>query len=212
MVLNKREVVISYILYKGDIPKGLMLGSSIALDTETLGLNNNRDRLCLIQISGGDGKAHLVQFEKDQYNAPNLKKLFQDEKVEKIMHYARFDVAVIHRYVGVSLSNIFCTKIASKLTRTYTDKHGLKDLCKELVGVDLSKHQQTSDWGQENLSKEQLEYAASDVLYLHQIKDKLVEMLKREKRLEIAKSCFNFVPARSELDLIGWADTDIFQH
>lgn len=189
-----------------------MLGSSIALDTETLGLNNNRDRLCLIQISGGDGKAHLVQFEKDQYNAPNLKKLLQDEKIEKIMHYARFDVAVIHRYIGVLLSNIFCTKIASKLTRTYTDKHGLKDLCKELVGIDLSKHQQTSDWGQENLSKEQLEYAASDVLYLHQIKDKLVEMLKREKRLEIAKSCFNFVPARSELDLIGWADTDIFQH
>ncbi len=206
------EVVISYILHKGDIPHGLSLGDSIAIDTETLGLNNNRDRLCLIQISGGDGKAHLVQFEKDQYNASNLKKLLENEKIEKIMHYARFDVAVIHRYLGVSLSNIFCTKIASKLTRTYTDKHGLKDLCKELLGVDLSKHQQTSDWGQANLSKEQLEYAASDVLYLHQLKDKLVDMLKREKRLEIAKACFNFVPARAELDILGWPDTDIFQH
>ena len=199
-------------LHKNDLPDGLDLGSVVAVDSETLGLNPNRDRLCLVQLSSGDGTAHLVQFVDRKYDAPNLKKLLNDRAVTKLFHYARFDVAVFRRYLGVMTAPIYCTKIASKLVRTYTDKHGLKDLVRELLGVDLSKEQQSSDWGAPELSEKQLAYAANDVAYLHRLKEVLDTMLAREGRTEIAKACFSFLPARSELDLAGWSEVDVFSH
>jgi len=199
-------------LHHGDIPEGLSFGPSVAVDTETLGLNPHRDRLCLVQLSSGNGDAHLVQFEPGAYAAPNLKRLLGDPRVTKLFHFARFDVAVLHRFLGITCAPVYCTKIASKLTRTYTDRHGLKDLCKELLGKDLDKQQQSSDWGARELTQEQLTYAASDVLYLHALKAKLDAMLEREGRETLAQACFDFLPTRAVLDLAGWADSDIFAH
>jgi ribonuclease D len=199
-------------LFKGDLPKGRFAGAkAIAIDTETLGLNPNRDRLCLAQLSDGDGNATLVQFGRD-YDAPELKALLTDESVLKIFHFGRFDMAMFQKFLGVMPRPVYCTKIASKLARTYTDRHGLKDLCRELVGVDLSKQQQSSDWGAAELSPEQLNYAASDVLYLHALMERLDAMLKREGREKLARACFEFLPTRVELDLEGWAEMDIFAH
>jgi len=199
-------------LHKGDLPAKLLFGSSVAIDTETLGLNPLRDRLCLAQLSAGDGTAHLVQFADDAYDAPELRRLLVDPKVLKIFHYARFDLAVLSHYLGVMPEPVYCTKIASRLTRTYTDRHGLKDLCKELLSVELSKQQQSSDWGAGQLSDEQLAYAASDVLYLHQLKAALDALLEREGRTDLAQACFDFLPSRARLDLMGWAEQDIFSH
>jgi ribonuclease D len=199
-------------LHKGDLPEGLDLGPSVAIDTETLGLNPVRDRLCLVQLSSGDGTAHLVQFGRDQYHAPHLKRLLSDPKVLKLYHFARFDLATVRRYLGVTAAPVYCTRTASKLARTYTDKHGLKDLVKELLDVDLSKQQQSSDWGAENLTDQQLAYAANDVAFLHRLKDALDKMLIREGRMALAQACFDFLPARAELDLAGWAEGDIFAH
>ena len=199
-------------LHKNDLPGGLDLGPIIAIDTETLGLNPFRDRLCLAQLSSGDGTCHAVQFGAGEYSAPNLKRLLTDPKVTKLFHFARFDMAMFKRHLGVTLAPVYCTKIASKLVRTYTDKHGLKDLVKELLGVDLSKEQQSSDWGAPELSDRQLSYAASDVAHLHRLKDTLDTMLAREGRTAIAKACFEFLPTRVDLDLAGWPDTDIFAH
>lgn len=198
-------------LYQNDLPNDLNLGNSIAIDTETTGLNLKRDRLCVIQISDGNGDAHLVRFDKGNYAAPNLRKLLADKKVLKIFHFARFDLAVLKSHLGLEITNIYCTKIASKLIRTYSDAHGLKAICKELIGVELSKDQQSSDWGNENISEDQIKYAASDVLYLHRLKEKLDEMLKREGRMEIANQCFQFLQTRSTLDLSGF-EGDIFSH
>jgi ribonuclease D len=199
-------------LHKNDLPDGLDLGASVAIDTETLGLNPFRDRLCLAQLSAGDGVCHAVQFAPGEYAAPNLKKLLTDRKVTKLFHFARFDVAVFRRYLGVMTAPIYCTKIASKLVRTYTDKHGLKDLVRELLSVDLSKEQQSSDWGAPTLTEKQLAYAANDVAYLHRLREALDTMLAREGRTELARACFQFLPARAQLDLAGWAETDIFAH
>ena len=199
-------------LHKGDLPDGLDLGSLVAIDSETLGLNPQRDRLCLVQLSSGDGAAHMVQFEAGKYDAPNLKRLLTDPKVTKLLHFARFDVAMFKQYLGVVTAPIYCTKIASKLVRTYTDKHGLKDIVRELLNVDLSKEQQSSDWGAPELSEKQLAYAANDVAYLHRLKDVLDGMLAREGRSALARACFDFLPTRSQLDLAGWEDVDIFEH
>jgi ribonuclease D len=199
-------------LHKGDLPDGLTFGASVAVDSETMGLNPNRDPLCVIQLSAGDGNAHLVQLDRSTYRAPNLRALMADPNVLKIFHFARFDVAMIQRYLGVVTTPIYCTKIASKLVRTYTDRHGLKDLCKELLNVDLSKQQQSSDWGSDKLSDAQLSYAASDVIYLHEIKATLDRMLARERRTELANACFAFLPVRASLDLAGWGEEDIFAH
>ena len=199
-------------LYKGDLPSGLDLGSSVAVDTETLGLVPRRDKLCLVQLSSGDGNAHLVQLDRTSYDAPNLKALFADPAVTKIFHYARFDVAVIKQYLGVDTAPLYCTKIASKLTRTYTDRHGLKDLIKELLGIELNKQQQSSDWGAHMLSDAQKQYAAQDVIYLHELKSRLDQMLAREGREEIARACFAFIPTRAALDLAGWTEDDVFAH
>jgi ribonuclease D len=199
-------------LYKGDLPNGLDLGSSVAVDTETLGLVPRRDKLCLVQLSSGDGNAHLVQLDRSTYEAPNLKALFADPAITKIFHYARFDVAVIRHYLGVDTVPLYCTKIASKLTRTYTDRHGLKDLIKELLGIELNKQQQSSDWGAHVLSDAQKQYAAQDVIYLHELKSRLDQMLAREGREEIAKACFAFIPTRAALDLAGWTEDDVFAH
>ena len=199
-------------LHKGDLPAGLSFGSSVAVDTETMGLNPVRDPLCLVQLSAGDGNAHLVQLDRSSYNAPNLKALMADKAVLKIFHFARFDVAMMDRYLGVTTTPIYCTKIASKLVRTYTDRHGLKDLARETVNVDMSKQQQSSDWGAATLSEAQLAYAASDVLHLHAIKAVLDAMLAREGRTELAKACFAFLPVRAALDLQGWPEDDIFAH
>jgi ribonuclease D len=199
-------------LYKNDLPDGLNLGPIVAIDSETLGLNPIRDRLCLVQLSSGDGTAHMVQFTDGKYDAPNLKALLADPGVIKLFHYARFDVAMFRRYLGVMTTPIYCTKIASKLVRTYTDKHGLKDLVRELLGTDLSKEQQSSDWGAPELSEKQLSYAANDVAYLHRLKEVLDAMLAREGRTDLARACFGFLPARAALDLAGWPDTDIFAH
>jgi len=199
-------------LYKNDLPDDLDLGNSIALDTETMGLKSHRDRLCLVQISKGDGNSHLVQFQKDNYAAPNLKKLLENDKILKIFHYARFDLDSLQKNLNIKIKNIYCTKIASKLTRTYSDSHGLKTLVNELLNIELSKKQQSSDWGNETITEDQINYAASDVLYLHKIKEKLDMMLIRENRLELAKKCFDFLPVRSELDLSGFEDDDIFRH
>jgi ribonuclease D len=199
-------------LHQGDLPANLDLGSLVAIDSETLGLNPFRDRLCLVQLSSGDGICHAVQFAPQSYDAPHLKALLTDPKVVKLFHYARFDVAMFRRYLGVVTAPIYCTKIASKLVRTYTDKHGLKDLVKELLNVDLSKEQQSSDWGAPTLTEKQLAYAANDVAYLHKLKDVLDTMLAREHRTALAKACFEFLPFRAELDLAGWEDIDIFAH
>lgn len=199
-------------LHQGDLPDGLTFEGAVAIDTETLGLNPLRDRLCLAQLSGGDGVAHLVQFAQGAYDAPNLKALLENETVEKLFHFARFDIAVLYQYLGAKTQPIYCTKIASKLARTYTDRHSLKDLTSELLGVELSKAQQSSDWAASELSDAQKAYAASDVLYLHQIKDKLDLMLAREGRSHIARACFEFLPTRAELDLGGFEGTDIFAH
>jgi ribonuclease D len=200
-------------VYSNDLPPDVSFGTSVAIDTETLGLNPHRDRLCVVQLSAGDGNAHLVQFEKGRYEAPNLKALLADPGVLKIFHFGRFDVAVLKHYLGVSTRPVYCTKIAAKLVRTFTDRHGLKDLCRELLGVELSKQQQTSDWGQAVLTPEQLNYAASDVLHLHALKAKLDALLEREGRTELAQACFSFLPYRAELDLKGWEkDADVFNH
>ncbi|MCC0042869.1 MAG: ribonuclease D [Brucellaceae bacterium] len=185
---------------------------AVAIDTETLGLNPLRDRLCVVQISPGDGSADVIQIAKGQKKAPNLVSLLRDRKVTKLFHFGRFDLAVLFHTFGVMPQPVFCTKIASRLTRTYTDRHGLKDICSELLGVTLSKVQQSSDWAAETLSQEQLEYAASDVLYLHQLRDKLVERLEREGRAKEADACFRFLPTRAKLDLMGWDEQDIFAH
>lgn len=199
-------------LHKNDLPADIKFSGSVAIDSETMGLNIIRDRLCLVQISGGDGDAHLVQFEQGKYDAPNLKQLLADEKIEKIFHFARFDLAALQHYLKVEVKNIYCTKIASRLTRTYTDSHGLKALCEELLGVEISKKQQSSDWGNSVITDKQLDYAASDVLHLHKLKLKLDEMLKRENRMEVFQACLNFLPSRTKLDLHGFASTDIFSH
>ena len=199
-------------LHKGDLPDGLDLGPIVAVDTETLGLNPHRDKLCLVQLSGGNGDAHLVQIDRSTYQAPNLVRLLGSESVLKVFHFARFDLAVLFQYLGVLPAPAYCTKVASKLTRTYTDRHGLKDLCRELLGVDLSKQQQSTDWGAATLSDAQMDYAASDVLYLHQLKTRLDHMLEREGRTGLAQTCFSFLPARAALDLAGWAGEDIFAH
>jgi ribonuclease D len=199
-------------LHQGDLPEGLAFQGSVAIDTETLGLNIQRDRLCLAQLSAGDGTAHLVQFDGSDYAAPRLKALLADESVLKIFHFARFDVAVFEKNLGVTTTPIYCTKIASKLVRTYTDRHGLKDLCSELLSVELSKQQQSSDWAAANLSQQQLAYAASDVLYLHGLKEKLDAMLERENRQAFAEAAFSFLPVRARLDLAGFAEDDIFAH
>lgn len=200
------------IVHQGDLPDGLDLGPIVAIDSETMGLRPERDRLCVVQLSSGDGDAHLVQFAKGIYHAPNLCRLLTDPTVLKLFHFARFDVAVMRAYLGVVTTPVYCTKIASKLVRTYTDRHGLKDLCRELIGVEVSKQQQSSDWGAIELSREQVDYAASDVLHLHALKARLDMMLEREGRVEVAKACFDFLPTRAHLDLIGYGEQDIFAH
>ncbi len=199
-------------LYKNDIPEGLNLGSTIAIDCETMGLNIKRDRLCLVQLSNGDGNTHLVQIDLIPKPAPNLCKLLCDTSILKLFHFGRFDIAVLLQTFGVLTGPAYCTKIASKLVRTYTDRHGLKNLIQELLEIDISKHQQSSNWGAKNLTNSQIEYAASDVLYLHSLKSKLDIMLERESRLELAKKCFEFLPTRAELDLVGWPEIDLFSH
>ncbi|MDA0996785.1 MAG: ribonuclease H-like domain-containing protein [Proteobacteria bacterium] len=199
-------------VHAGDLPAGVKFKGWVAVDTETQGLNLGRDRLCLIQLSAGDGVCHLVQFPAADYAAPNLKKLLTDPKVTKTFHFARFDVAIIKRWLGVVCGPVYCTKIASKLVRTYTDRHGLKDVTAELLGIDLSKAQQSSDWAAKKLSKSQIAYAAADVLNLLAIQAKLNAMLVREGRAELAKACFEFLPTRAELDLTGWPESDIFSH
>jgi ribonuclease D len=198
-------------LHKGDLPDGLLFGDIVAVDTETMGLDPRRDRLCLAQLSRGDGDAHLVQFT-GVYDAPNLTRLLADPTITKLFHYGRFDIAMFENYLGVRTAPVYCTKIASKLTRTYTDRHGLRDLCRELLNVDLSKQQQSSDWGAAELSEEQLAYAASDVLHLHRLKEIFDDLLEREGRREIAEACFRFLPTRARLDLLGWDQEEIFAH
>lgn len=207
----------SITLHRGDLPGGLDLGPVVAVDTETMGLNHARDRLCLVQLSAGDGSAHLVQIIPSHlggqgYHAPHLSRLLADPAVTKLMHFARFDVGILQIAFGITVAPVKCTKIAAKLTRTFTDCHGLRDLCKELIGVEISKQQQTSDWGAPDLSPEQLAYAASDVLHLHALWAKLEALLIRERRLELAESCFDFLPARARLDALGYEDPDIFSH
>jgi ribonuclease D len=199
-------------LHIGDLPDGLNLGAAVAIDCETMGLNPHRDRLCVVQLSAGDGHAHLVQVAPGQTVAPNLMRLLADPAVLKIFHFGRFDIAVLLHTFGVRTAPVYCTKIASKLCRTYTDRHGLKYLLEEMLGIDISKQQQMSDWGAEALTEAQLSYAASDVLYLHRLKDKLDRQLAREGRTAIAEQCFAFLPARAELDLVGWPELDIFAH
>jgi ribonuclease D len=199
-------------VHQGDLPAGADFGSSVAIDTETLGLNPHRDRLCVVQLSAGDGTADVVQIAKGQTSAPNLQRLLTDPAVTKIFHFGRFDIAVLEKAFGVQTGPVYCTKIASKLVRTYTDRHGLKDLTRELIGVDLSKQQQSSDWAATTLSDAQVAYAASDVLHLHALRARLDMMLAREDRTELAKACFEFLPMRARLDLLGWAEQDIFAH
>lgn len=199
-------------LHQADLPEGLDLGTTVAIDTETMGLNPHRDRLCLVQLSAGDGDAHLVQIGRGQTRAPHLEALLADARVTKLFHFARFDIAALHQAFGVTCAPVYCTKVASKLIRTFTDRHGLKYLLQDLLGVDISKQQQTSDWGAEVLSEAQLAYAASDVLYLHRLRDALDAMLEREGRMGLARACFDFLPTRALLDLQGWPETDIFAH
>lgn len=199
-------------LYQNDLPNDLDLGPVVAIDCETMGLNPHRDRLCVVQLSGGDGHAHIVQIAKGQSDAPNLCKLLGDSSVLKLFHYGRFDIAAMYHAFGTLAAPVYCTKIASKLVRTYTDRHGLKNLVQELLSVDISKQQQMSDWGAETLTDAQLSYAASDVLHLHRLRDVLNERLAREGRIEIAQACFDFLPTRAKLDLAGWPEIDIFSH
>lgn len=199
-------------LYQGDLPDGLDLGPVVAIDCETMGLNPHRDRLCVVQMSGGDGNAHLVQVAKGQTEAPNLCRMLADPNVLKLFHFGRFDIAALLNAFGVVTAPVYCTKIASKLVRTYTDRHGLKNLLDQLLNVDISKQQQMSDWGAVELTEAQLDYAASDVLYLHRLREKLDVLLARENRTEIARSCFDFLPTRAKLDLYGWPEQDIFTH
>jgi len=199
-------------LHRGDLPDLSRYTTSVAIDTETLGLNPHRDRLCVVQLSNGDGTADVVQIPAGHHDAPNLKQLFGDPAVTKIFHFARFDLAVLYHAFGVMPQPVYCTKIASRLVRTYTDRHGLKDLVKELLGIDLSKQQQSSDWGADSLSEAQLAYAASDVLHLHELRSRLDVLLARENRTELAAACFGFLPARARLDLEGWDEEDIFAH
>jgi len=199
-------------LYHGDLPEGVGFGSAVAVDTEAMGLNPHRDRLCLVQLSAGDGDAHLVQLAPDDYAAPRLKRLLADPCVTKLFHFARFDLAMLYRYLGVMAAPIYCTKIASRLARTFTDRHGLRDLCKDLLNTELSKQQQSSDWGARSLSDEQLRYAASDVLHLHALRSRLDAILAREGREGLAQACFEFLPHRVLLDLEGWPEQDIFAH
>lgn len=201
----------AFTLHQNDLPDGLDLGPAIACDTETMGLDPRRDRLCLVQLSKGDGHAHLVQLHPGG-ECPNLRAQLGDPGREKIFHFARFDVAVLEHFVGIRAAPLFCTKIASKLVRTFTDRHGLKDLCRDLLGIDLSKQQQSSDWGAATLSSEQCAYAAADVLHLHALRARLAALLAREGRTALAEACFAFLPARAQLDLLGWEDPDIFAH
>lgn len=198
--------------HKDDLAEGVKFQNSVAVDSETLGLRPERDPLCLVQLSSGDGTAHLVQLNRENYNAPNLKRVLSDKKCQKIFHFARFDVAVLKKYLNIDCEPVYCTKIVSKLVRTYTDKHGLKDLCKELINIDLSKQQQSSNWGARELTEDQKLYAASDVLYLHQIKDILDQELLKLNRRDVADQCFSFIKTRVDLDLKGWPDIDIFSH
>jgi len=200
-------------LHINDLPPGLAFGDSVAIDSEAMGLQPHRDRLCVVQMSRGDGDCHMVHFPPPgDYSAPNLKAILGDPNLLKMFHFARFDVAILEHYLGVTCKPVYCTKIASKLARTYTDRHGLKDLCRELLGIDMSKQQQSSDWGAAELTPEQQAYAASDVLHLHEIKTILDAMLAREGRAELAQSCFDFLPHRARLDLIGWGEVDLFHH
>jgi ribonuclease D len=199
-------------LHHGDLPDGLELGPQVAIDSETMGLRLGRDPLCVVQLSAGDGHAHVVQLRRPAYDAPNLKRLLTDPSTLKLFHFGRFDIAMFFLHLGVVTAPVYCTKIASKLARTYTDRHGLKDVTRELLGVDLSKAQQSSDWGAQKLSDDQVAYAASDVLHLHQLKAKLDTMLTREGRLDYAEACFDFLPWRARLDVAGWEDVDIFAH
>ena len=195
-----------------DLPEDLDLGQIVAIDCETMGLNPSRDRLCVVQLSSGDGNTHIIQIEKGQIKAPNLVNLLSNDKILKLFHFGRFDIAILFSTFGVITSPVYCTKIASKIARTYTDRHGLKNLLSEILDVDISKQQQSSDWGAKNLSKAQIEYAATDVLYLHALREKLNEMLTRENRSELANECFKFLPSRAVLDIKGWNDIDIFEH
>lgn len=214
----KRVLGLTNYLHQGDLPEGLSFGDSVAIDSETAGLHPVRDRLCVIQLSAGDGDAHLVQFPRPadgmaaDYSAPRLKALLADESVEKIFHFGRFDIAVIKRDLGIQVSPVFCTKIASKMVRTYTDRHGLRDLCGEMLGISISKEQQSSDWGAPELSEAQIGYAASDVLHLHKLRDAMAARLIREGRVDLARATFDYLPTRAALDLLGWEDVDIFAH
>ncbi len=210
--VNFRRPAVTNFLHRGDLPDDLDLGPVVAIDCETMGLHPHRDRLCVVQLSAGDGHAHLVQVAKDQTDAPNLSRLLEDPEVLKLFHYGRFDIAAMYNTLGALAAPVWCTKIASRLVRTYTDRHGLKALTQELLGVDISKQQQSSDWGAETLTDAQMAYAASDVLYLHRLRDALTAMLDREERRDLAEACFDFLPARAVLDLEGWPDTDIFAH
>ena len=198
--------------HKDDLPLDLNLGNEIAVDTEAMGLEPKRDPLTLVQISTGNNDCHIIQLNRKEYKAKNLVKILEDEKINKIFHFARFDVGILKHTYGINIQNIYCTKIASKLTRTFTDKHGYKDLCEELLGIQILKTEQTSDWGSNKLTHNQLQYAATDVLHLHKIKEKLDSMLVRENRIKIAKACFDFIEHRTNLDLMGWDDLDIFRH
>ena len=198
--------------HKYDLPVDIDLGDVIAVDTETMGLNPHRDQLCLVQLSAGDGICHLVQLDRSTYNAPNLKSVLSDPKRLKIFHFARFDIATLAEHLNILVAPVFCTKVASRLTRTFTDKHGLKDLCKEILGVEISKEEQKSDWGREEYTEKQKLYAATDVLHLHALKEKLDTLLEREGRIEISEACFSFLPYRSWLDLLGFDNPDIFLH
>ena len=202
----------NYSIYDGDLPDGYEAGAAIAIDTETLGLNPHRDRLCLVQMSRGDGSADLVQIRRGQTRAPNLEAILTNPAITKLFQFGRFDIAILEKAFGVRSTSVYCTKIASRLARTSTDRHGVKDLCRELLGVDLSKQQQSSDWGAEKLSDAQIAYAASDVLHLHALRIKLDLLLEREQRMDIARACFDFLPMRAHLDLVGWPDIDIFSH
>lgn len=199
-------------LHKNDLPNGFTIEGDLAIDTEAMGLNHARDRLCVVQLSNGDGNAHLVHFDPGVYHAPNLKRLLSDPSRTKLFHFARFDLALIKLYLEVLVAPVYCTRTASKLARTYTDKHGYKDICKELLGVDISKQQQSSNWGANQLTPEQVDYAASDVLHLHKLREKLNAILQREGRMHLATACFDFLPQRAMLDLAGWQDVDVFAH
>ena len=199
-------------VHKGDLPADVNLGDIVAVDSETMGLQTHRDALCVVQLSAGDGDAHLVQLDRATYDSPNLKALLADQNVLKIFHFARFDIAAFQHWLKVDTTPVYCTKIASRLSRTYTDRHGLKDITRELLSVDMSKQQQSSDWGSETLSEAQIQYAASDVLHLHALREKLEGMLQREGRADLAAECFRFLPTRAALDLAGWPEIDIFAH